>query len=149
VIEQPYLETYLTLFMSSFLAATLFPAQSEAFLAALILHEPSSVTYFVVIASVGNVLGACINWSLGRFCSHSVERRIFRRSRKMARFFGWYSRYGWITLFGSWMPIIGDPLTLCAGIMREPLWRFVIVVTFAKSARYVSLALIVTGFFSN
>tara|TARA_Y200000002_G_C22649307_1_gene650615 strand:+ start:1234 stop:1641 length:408 start_codon:yes stop_codon:yes gene_type:complete len=135
--------------MSSFLASTLFPAQSEAILAASILYQPSSVLYLVMIASIGNVLGACVNWGLGRFCSHSVERRIFRRSRKMDRLFGWYKRHGWITLLGSWLPFIGDPLTLCAGIMREPLWRFMLVVTIAKTARYLALALAVTDFFSN
>ena len=135
--------------MSSFLAATLFPVQSEAVLAASILYQPTSVIYLVTIASIGNVLGACVNWGLGRFCSHSVELRIFRRSGKMNQLFGWYKRYGWITLLACWAPFIGDPLTLCAGIMREPLWRFVLVVTVAKSARYLALALTVTGFFSN
>ena len=135
--------------MSSFLAATLFPAQSEAVLAASILYQPTSVICLVTIASIGNVLGACVNWGLGRFCSHSVELRIFRRSGKKNRLFGWYKRYGWITLLASWVPFIGDPLTLFAGIMREPLWRFVLVVTIAKSARYLALALTVTGFFSN
>lgn len=133
--------------MSSFLASTLFPAQSEVILAASILYQPSSIVYLVMIASIGNVLGACVNWGLGRFCSYSVERRIFRHSRKMDRLFGWYKRYGWITLLGSWLPFIGDPLTLCAGIMREPLWRFMLVVTIAKTARYLALALAVTGFF--
>ena len=135
--------------MSSFLAATLFPAQSEAVLAASILYRPSSVVYLVMIASIGNVLGACVNWGLGRFFSNSVEQRIFRRSRKMDRLFGWYKPYGWITLLGSWMSFIGDPLTLCAGIMKEPLWRFMLVVTIAKTARYLALALTVTDFSSN
>ena len=135
--------------MSSFLAATLFLPQFEAVLAASILHRPSSVVYSVTIASIGNVLGAWVNWGLGRFCSHSVEQRIFRRSGRMDRLFGWYKRYGWITLLGSWMPFTGDPLTLCAGIMKEPLWRFMLVVTIAKTVRYPVLALTVTDFFSN
>ncbi|MBH96478.1 MAG: hypothetical protein CMD87_04380 [Gammaproteobacteria bacterium] len=143
------METYLTLFVSSFLAATLFPAQSEAVLVASILYKPSSVFHLVITASVGNVLGACVNWGLGRFCSRPVERRIFGRSRQMDRLFFWYKRYGWTTLLGSWLPFIGDPLTLCAGIMREPLWRFMLVVTIAKSARYLALALAVTGFYSS
>ena len=134
--------------MSSYLAATLFPAQSEAVLAASILHRPSSVVYLVTIASIGDVLGACVNWGLGRFCSHSFEQRIFRCSRRTDRLFGWYKRYRWITLRGSLMPFIGDPLTLCAGIMKEPLWRFILVVTFAKTVRYLALALTVTDFFS-
>ena len=135
--------------MSSFLASTLFPAQSEVILAASILYQPSSIVYLVMIASIGNVLGAFVNWGLGRFCSHSVEQRIFRRSRRMDRLFGWCKRYRWITLRGSLMPFIGNTLTLWAGIMKEPLWRFMLVVTIAKTARYLALALTATEFFSN
>lgn len=58
---------------------------------------------------------------------------------QFARAQGWYARWGWWTLFGSWLPIIGDPLVLAAGLMREPLWRVVLVVTLAKAGRYVAL----------
>jgi len=58
---------------------------------------------------------------------------------QIARAQDWYGRRGWVSLFGSWLPIIGDPLTLAAGIMREPLWRFLLVVTAAKAGRYIVL----------
>jgi membrane protein YqaA with SNARE-associated domain len=54
----------------------------------------------------------------------------------------WYQRYGRWSLLASWMPVIGDPLTLVAGIMREPLPVFLALVTVAKVGRYVALAAI-------
>jgi len=122
------------------LAATLIPAQSEAVLVGSILLIPDEAVGFVVVASVGNVLGALINWVLGRFFSDSVGRRLFSDESRFKRVFRWYGRYGWVTLFGSWVPVIGDPITFCAGVMREPVWRFLLVVTFAKTVRYVVVA---------
>ena len=63
----------------------------------------------------------------------------------MARASGWYQRWGYWSLLASWVPIIGDPLTLAAGILREPLWRFILIVTFAKGGRYLVLILIARG----
>jgi membrane protein YqaA with SNARE-associated domain len=134
------LEIYLSLFASSLLAATLIPAQSEAVLVGSVLLIPDEAIGLVVVASVGNVLGALINWVLGRFFSDSVGRRLFSDESRFKRVSRWYGRYGWVTLFGSWVPVIGDPITFCAGVMREPLWRFLLVVTFAKTVRYVVVA---------
>ena len=134
------MEIYFSLFTSSLLAATLIPAQSEAVLLGSILLIPDQAAGLVLVASLGNVLGAVINWVLGRFFSDSVGRRLFSDESRIKWVSQWYGRYGWATLFGSWIPIIGDPLTFCAGVMKEPLWRFLLVVTFAKTARYVVLA---------
>ncbi|MAW57815.1 MAG: DedA family protein [Oceanospirillales bacterium TMED33] len=133
------MEIYLSLFTSSLLAATLIPAQSEAVLLGSILLIPDQAVGLVLVASLGNVLGAVINWVLGRFFSDSVGRRLFSDESRIKWVSQWYKRYGWVTRFGSWIPIIGDPLTFCAGVMKEPLWRFLLVVTFAKTARYVVL----------
>ena len=122
------------------LAATLIPAQSEAILVGSILLIPDEAIGLVVVASVGNVLGALINWVLGRFFSDSVGRRLFSDETRFRRVSRWSGRYGWVTLLGSWVPVIGDPITFCAGVMREPLWRFLLVVTFAKTVRYVVVA---------
>ncbi|RUY32886.1 DedA family protein, partial [Mesorhizobium sp. M7A.F.Ca.US.001.04.1.1] len=51
-----------------------------------------------------------------------------------------YRRYGRWSLLLSWVPIIGDPLTVVAGVLREPLWSFVAIVTIAKAGRYLVLA---------
>ena len=66
----------------------------------------------------------------------------------MARAQDWYGRWGWVSLFGSWLPVIGDPLRLAAGMMRELFWRFIIVVTLAKLGRYLALAYL-TGVISQ
>lgn len=101
---------------------------------------PEEVWGLVMIASFGNTLGAVVNWVLGRFFGQTIGRRLFSDTPRMRRITHWYQRYGWLTLFGSWIPIVGDPLTFCAGVMREPLWRFLLVVTFAKTLRYVVVA---------
>ena len=134
------MEIYFSLFVSSVLAATLIPAQSESVLVGSILLMPEEVWGLVVIASFGNTLGAVVNWVLGRFFGQTIGRRLFSDTPRMRRITHWYQRYGWLTLFGSWIPIVGDPLTFCAGVMREPLWRFLLVVTFAKTLRYVVVA---------
>ena len=122
------------------LAATLIPAQSESVLVGSMLLMPEEVLGLVIIASFGNTLGAVVNWVLGRFFGQTIGQRFFSDTPRMRRITLWYQRYGWLTLFGSWIPIVGDPLTFCAGVMREPLWRFLLVVTFAKTLRYVVVA---------
>lgn len=132
---------YLGLFTSALIAATVFPMQSEAVLVSLLAAGTSSVTVLLIVATVGNVLGAVINWCLGRFLLRWRERRWFPASdRQLARAEGWYRRYGRWSLLGSWLPVVGDPLTVVAGILREPLVPFLILVTLAKGARYLVLA---------
>ena len=135
---------YLGLFVAAFLAATILPAQSELGLAALHLSGHFSLPLLVLVASVGNTLGSIVNWFIGRGIEHFKERKWFPASQaqlESAR--RWYAKYGWWSLLLSWAPIIGDPITLVAGLMREPLWRFVLVVGFAKTARYTILALLI------
>ncbi|MFO3705087.1 YqaA family protein [Xanthomonas codiaei] len=132
--------TYLSLFALSLIAATLLPAQSEAALAALLL-DGGSVARLVVVASLGNVLGSLINWWIGREALRFQERRWFPVTpRALQRAQRWYAQYGRWSLLLSWMPIIGDPLTLAAGVMREPLRVFLPLVAIAKTARYLVVA---------
>ena len=68
---------------------------------------------------------------------HYADRRWFPvKPAQLVKAQQWYGRFGRWSLLAAWVPIIGDPLTLVAGIMREPLWRFVAIVGLAKSARY-------------
>ena len=131
------------LFLAAFLAATILPAQSEAGLAALILAAPSSVTLLVITASLGNILGSVVNWYLGHGLTGLAGRWWFpANAGQLARATGWYDKYGRWSLLLSWVPIIGDPLTVVAGIMREPLPRFLLIVGIAKTARYVVVAVL-------
>jgi membrane protein YqaA with SNARE-associated domain len=135
---------YLGLFVLALLAATLLPMQSEAALVALLLTDSYSVTGLLLAAIAGNTLGSCINWWLGRSLHRFQARRWFPVSAlQLQRAERWYHRYGRWTLLLSWLPIVGDPLTLVAGVMREPLPSFLLLVLLAKSTRYLLLALIV------
>lgn len=131
---------YLGLFLAALVAATILPLQSEVVLVGLQLAEQHSLMLLLLFATVGNVLGSVINWLLGRYIERWRERRWFPvPPDKLARAQGVYQRYGYWSLLLSWAPFIGDPLTLIAGVLREPLWRFLLIVTIAKAGRYVLL----------
>lgn len=137
---------YLSLFAAAVLAATLFPAQSEALLVALLLSETYSVLALIGVASVGNTLGSVINWFLGRSLEQFKDRAWFPiREDRLSRAQEWYHLYGKWSLLASWAPIVGDPITLVAGVMKEPLPIFIILVGIAKTARYSALATATVG----
>jgi membrane protein YqaA with SNARE-associated domain len=137
-----HLGAYGGLFIAAFLAATILPAQSEAGLAALVLASPASVTLLVVTASLGNVLGSLVNWYLGLSINRFTGKRWLPMNTHLSRAISWYSRYGRWSLLLSWAPVIGDPLTVVAGIMREPFLRFLFIVGIAKTGRYIVVALL-------
>lgn len=137
---------YSGLFAVAFLAATILPAQSELGLAGLILSGDYGVPLLIAVASLGNTLGAAVNWALGRWIERFRDRRWFpARPEQLDKAVGWYHRYGRWSLLLSWMPFIGDPLTLAAGVLREPFWSFLAIVAFAKTARYLAVAAITLG----
>ncbi|MBL4645578.1 MAG: hypothetical protein COA52_14700 [Hyphomicrobiales bacterium] len=136
----------LGLFVASFVAATLLPAQSEAVLSALILLDQHSVVLLVAVASFGNIAGSIINWLLGRGVEQFRTQRWFPVSSGMLdRATVWYQRFGRWSLLLSWLPIIGDPITVVAGVLREPLVSFTILVTIAKTSRYIFLAFVIVN----
>ncbi len=140
------LATYLGLFLAAFLAATIVPAQSEAVLVGLILAGDQPVLLLFLVATTGNVLGSVVNWLLGRFIEHFRHRPWFPVSQdKLARAEAWYRRFGIWSLLLSWVPIIGDPLTVVAGVLRTPFPTFLLLVTIAKAGRYAVLAALTLG----
>ncbi|WP_295519175.1 YqaA family protein [uncultured Pseudomonas sp.] len=140
------LSIYLGLAALAFGAATLLPLQSEAALAGLLLTERYATTALLLAATLGNVAGSTLNWWLGRHLERFRQRRWFPLPpERLVRIQGAYRRYGWWSLLLSWTPVIGDPLTLVAGVMREPLWRFLLVVTLAKAIRYGVVAWLALG----
>lgn len=135
------LAAYAGLFASALLAATIAPMQSEAVLVALLLSGNYPLVWLLIVASCGNVLGAVLNWLLGRWIERFRDRRWFpANAQQLVRAQAWYQRYGKWSLLLSWVPIIGDPITVVAGVMREPLPIFFLFVTVAKTARYLVLA---------
>lgn len=136
------ISVYFGLFIVAFLAATIFPAQSEALLTGLLLHGDYTPWVLVLVASIGNTLGAVVNWGLGRGIESFRDRRWFpAKAGQLERAKAWYGRYGRWSLLLSWLPFIGDPLTVAAGIMRERFSVFLLLVGAAKSGRYTILAL--------
>jgi membrane protein YqaA with SNARE-associated domain len=139
---------YISLFASALIAATILPMQSEAVLAGLLIAGNQPATLLILIATIGNVLGSVLNWVLGRYLLRFKTRRWFPTSEaQLTRAQGWYRRYGRWSLLASWVPIIGDPLTVVAGVMREPIGPFLLLVSIAKGTRYLVLAALVLSWF--
>lgn len=135
------LAAYAGLFIAAFVAATLLPAQSEAVLAGLLATGAQPAWALVAVATVGNVGGSVVNWLLGRGIERFRDRSWFPASpAALDRAQGWYRRAGKWSLLLSWAPVIGDPLTVVAGVMREPFGVFLALVTVAKLGRYLVLA---------
>ena len=140
------LAVYGGLFLAAFTAATLLPAQSEALVVGLLLTDYAP-WLVLAVASVGNVLGSVVNWFLGRGIKLFRGRRWFPASpAALARAEGWYRRYGRWSLLLAWAPIIGDPLTVVAGVLRETFLVFLLLVSIAKIGRYLILAAATLGF---
>ncbi len=140
------IHAYFGLFLAAFGAATLLPLQSEALLVGLLLNGQWAVLGLWLVATQGNVLGSLVNWWLGRRLERYQDRRWFPIGpRHLQRARDHYQRYGHWSLLLSWLPVIGDPLTLVAGVMGEPLKRFLLIVALAKGARYAVLAWLTLG----
>lgn len=136
------------LFAAAFLAATVLPAQSELVFAALQAQGRHPVATLLAVATLGNVLGACTTYAIGRGIERTRDRPWFPASpEQLQRAQGWYARWGAASLLLSWAPG-GDILTLMAGVMRLPLVPFLILTTLAKAGRYLVLAGVLSAFLS-
>jgi membrane protein YqaA with SNARE-associated domain len=137
---------YLGLFTLTFAAATLLPAQSELALAGLLIAGKQPAPLLLAVASAGNIAGSALNWGLGRGIERFSGRRWFPvRAEALARAQGWYRRWGRWSLLLSWAPVIGDPLTVAAGVLREPFPVFLLLVAIAKIGRYLFVAALALG----
>lgn len=137
--------SYLGLFISAFLAATLVPFYSEVLLLGL-AAAGYDLFWLWFWASLGNTLGAVFNWVLGRFLLHYQDRRWFpMRPENLHHAQRWFQRFGVWSLLLAWMPIGGDALTFIAGVMRVHFLVFFILTGIGKATRY----LILIGFSSE
>ncbi|MCS2608005.1 YqaA family protein [Halomonas dongshanensis] len=126
----------LSLFLVALASATLLPGGSELWLARLwCVGEPAVLLWLV--ATAGNTAGSMINVWMGRYARRFQQKRWFPASpASLARAERWYHRFGEASLLLSWLPIIGDPLTVLAGIFRLSWWRTLAWIVVAKGARY-------------
>ena len=128
----------LGLFLSAFGAATLLPLQSEAVLLGLLFEGRYALIWLITVASLGNILGSCVNWYLGLRLEHYKNKKWFPVSAtQLEKAQRTYAKFGFWSLLLSWVPIIGDPITLIAGLMKENFARFVLMVSLAKIGRYL------------
>ncbi|WP_440919814.1 YqaA family protein [Candidatus Pelagibacter sp.] len=135
---------YLSLFIISFLAATIFPFSSEAILATYLLSETHNKFLLIFFASFGNILGSIFNWFLGIYFLKFQNKKWFPFSKtQIDRSSKWFKKYGKWSLLFAWVPIIGDPLTFIAGTMRIKFLIFLLLVSFGKIMRYFVISLLV------
>jgi membrane protein YqaA with SNARE-associated domain len=129
---------YLSLFVISFLAATILPFSSELTLAGLIATSNYDNLLLLVVASFGNVLGSVVNWVLGFYSRNLTTKKWFPfKDRQIENSSKWFSKFGKWSLLFAWVPILGDPLTLVAGLLRVRFLDFVILVAIGKVSRYL------------
>lgn len=133
---------HIGLFIAAFLAATLLPLGSEAILVALLLNglDPTGL---VLVASAGNVLGSCTNYALGYWGGRPLIQRLINTSdEELHSAEQRFSRWGQASMLLAWVPVIGDPLTLIAGILRINPMMFLLLVTLGKLGRYWVIAMV-------
>ena len=129
--------TYFSLLLISFLAATILPLSSEFTLAALLNAKKYNSFFLIATASLGNILGSVFNWLLGFYLFRYINKKwlLFKKNQindASKRF----SKFGVWTLLFAWVPIIGDPLTFAAGILKINFLLFIVLVTVGKVSRY-------------
>ena len=129
---------YLSLFIISFLAATILPFSSELTLAGLIAKSNYDNLSLLIIASTGNVLGSVVNWALGFYSRNFSTKKWFPfKEEQIKKSSMWFNKFGRWSLLFAWVPFIGDPLTLAAGLLRVKFIEFLILVTIGKVSRYI------------
>lgn len=124
----------LTLFTSSFLAATLLPGGSEAILAGVLIAYPDLLWYALFVATIGNTLGGMSSYLIGRLLPD--EKALLKKTDGNSRSLEWVRGHGAPILLLSWTPVIGDALCVAAGWMRINWLAAMIFMAIGKLARY-------------
>ena len=128
--------SYFSLFLTSFASATLLPGGSEA-LFVYLLSEHLNPVLLLLVATLGNTLGSFVNYILGKYATDFALSKGYMKEKHLTKASSIFEKYGAWSLLFSWLPIIGDPLTFVAGIVRYAWWKFFLIVCFAKMARYI------------
>jgi membrane protein YqaA with SNARE-associated domain len=122
--------------LSAFLAATLLPLSSELVLSSLLLAGENPTT-LLIIATTCNVMGSLLNYIIGRWGADTILHRCLHLTPAQTTKAEYqFNRYGKLSLLFAWVPIIGDPLTFLAGILKVNIGLFLILVTIGKLGRY-------------
>ena len=136
--------SYFQLFIISFLAATILPLSSELVLSTMLLTDSFDKYLLFVVASFGNILGSSVNWYLGKKILIFKDKKWFpANERQIAEGEIYFKKYGIWSLLLAWVPIIGDPLTILAGVLRVNFFTFLLLVSISKISRYIFLIFII------
>ncbi|WP_458775313.1 YqaA family protein [Desulforhopalus sp. 52FAK] len=128
------------LFIVSFLAATILPLGSE-WLLIVMISQGFALGETIIIATIGNYLGSCTTYAIGQYGSEYIINKLLRISvtqQNQAKKL--YEKYGSWSLFLAWLPVVGDPICLIAGIFKVHWLRFSILVFLGKFSRYATVA---------
>ena len=124
-----------------FISATIIPLASEAVVfGALKLGIPA--TEVLIYSSIGNCAAVALNYWLGRLGSEAAHRKALKKTwaKKSLEFL---ERHGLWALGLSWLPVIGDPLTIVGGIIRINFLHFALIVFTLRVLRYIAILWIV------
>ena len=114
------------------------PAQSEILLGYLYKTSGHTAFLLILIATLGNVLGSCFNWVIGRYLNKLKDKKWFPvKEKSLDQATRIYNKYGIWTVLFAWVPFIGDPLTIVAGFLRANFPLFLALVTIGKCGRYI------------
>ncbi|RZO89042.1 MAG: DedA family protein [alpha proteobacterium HIMB59] len=139
--------SYFKLFLISFLAATILPFSSELILTTMYLSNLFETYFLLIFASIGNILGSITNWYLGKKITIFQDRKWFPVSPdQLDRSQKYFQKYGLWSLLLAWVPIIGDPLTLLAGVLNVRFSLFLILVSISKISRYLFILYVASLF---
>ncbi len=139
--------SYFKLFLISFLAATILPFSSEIVLTTMYLSNLFETYLLLIFASLGNILGSITNWYLGKKITIFQDRKWFPVSPdQLDRSQKYFQKYGLWSLLLAWVPIIGDPLTLLAGVLNVRFSLFLILVSISKISRYLFILYVASLF---
>jgi membrane protein YqaA with SNARE-associated domain len=135
--------TYLILFFSALVSATLIPFGSEALLI-YDIKEGYNIYLLLLFATLGNSLGSIINYFLGLKGEAFLVRKKLLKEKSILKSKSYFDKYGWVCILFSWVPIIGDPLTFIAGVLKFDLKLFIFLIIIAKFSRYLFIALLIS-----
>ncbi len=135
---------YISLFLTSFLASTILPFGSES-VVALLVHSGFNLFTVVIVATVGNYLGACTTYYIGlKGRSEIIDKYLSISQVQLAKTDKLFKKYGVYVLLFTWVPGIGDAITATGGLLKLPFKTFSIYVFAGKFARYLAIAYLIS-----
>jgi membrane protein YqaA with SNARE-associated domain len=126
----------IALFFICLSAATLLPGGSEAFFLYKLNESPKLIYTSLFVATLGNTLGSFINYLLGKYLREFAMKKSYFKQNSITKATKIFEKWGFVSLLLSWTPIIGDPITFVAGVLRYSWWKFLVTVFIAKFIRY-------------